>query len=67
MPRDLTGEAHLRWSVAALNSIEPPVSTMWFVDMSGGNGTKPHDALLHWADMRLKQLDGNTSPGHVLT
>jgi glutathione S-transferase len=59
MPRDLVGEAQvLRWSVAALSSIEVPVVTTWFVGISGGKGTKPHDALHQWADMRLKQLDG---------
>lgn len=59
MPRDLAGEAQvLRWSVAALSTIEVPVLTLWFVDMSGGKGTKPHEALLRWSDMRLKQLDG---------
>jgi glutathione S-transferase len=59
MPPDLAGEAQvLRWSVAALNSIEVPVLTMWFVGISGGKGTKPHDALRKWSDMRLKQLDG---------
>jgi glutathione S-transferase len=59
MPRDLAGEAQvLRWSVAALNTIEVPVLTLWFVDMNGGKGTKPREALLHWSDMRLKQLDG---------
>lgn len=59
MPRDLAGEAQvLRWSVAALNSVEVPVLTMWFVGISGGKGTKPHDALRQWAEMRLGQLDG---------
>jgi glutathione S-transferase len=59
MPRDLAGEAQvLRWSVAALSSVEVPVLTMWFVGISGGKGTKPHDALRQWSDMRLKQLDG---------
>ena len=59
MPHDLAGEAQvLRWSVAALNSVEVPVLTMWFVGISGGKGTKPHEALQQWADMRLKQLDG---------
>jgi glutathione S-transferase len=59
MPRDLAGEAQvLRWSVAALNTIEVPMLTLWFVDMNGGKGTKPHDALHDWSDMRLKQLDG---------
>jgi glutathione S-transferase len=59
MPRDLAGEAQvLRWSVAALNSIEPPVLSLWFVNLSGGKGTKPSDALAGWARMRLEQLDG---------
>jgi glutathione S-transferase len=59
MPRDLAGEAQvLRWSVAALTSIEVPVLAGWFVGISGGKGTKPHEALQQWADMRLKQLDG---------
>lgn len=59
MPHDLAGEAQvLRWSIAALSSVEPPVLTTWFVGISGGKGTKPHDALQQWSDMRLKQLDG---------
>jgi glutathione S-transferase len=59
MPRDLAGEAQvLRWSVAALNTIEMPMLSMWFVGISGGKGTKPHDALREWSDMRLRQLDG---------
>ena len=59
MPRDLAGEAQvLRWSVAALNSIELPILSAWFVDISGGKGTKPSDALKGWAKMRLEQLDG---------
>jgi glutathione S-transferase len=59
MPRDLAGEAQvLRWSIAALNTIEVPVLTAWFVDMNDGKGTKPSDALKNWAKMRLEQLDG---------
>ena len=59
MPRDLAGEAQvLRWCVAALNTIEVPVLTAWFVDLNGGKGTKGSDALHQWGDMRLKQLDG---------
>lgn len=59
MPSDLAGEAQvLRWSVAALNTIEVPMLSLWFVGMSGGKGSKPHEALLQWSDMRLKQLDG---------
>lgn len=59
MPRDLAGEAQvLRWAVAALSSVEVPVLSLWFVGMSGGKGTKPHDALRQWSDMRIGQLDG---------
>lgn len=59
MPRDLAGEAQvLRWSIAALNSIEVPILAAWFVDISGGKGSKGSDALHQWGDMRLKQLDG---------
>jgi glutathione S-transferase len=59
MPRDLAGEAQvLRWSFAALNTIELPVLASWFVDMNDGKGTKPSDALKEWARMRLEQLDG---------
>lgn len=59
LPQDLAGEAQvLRWSVAALNTIEVPVLTLWFVNISGGKGSKPSEALHDWADMRLKQLDG---------
>jgi glutathione S-transferase len=59
MPRDLAGEAQvLRWSVAALNTIEVPVLTLWFVNMSGGKGTAPSEALRGWSELRLGQLDG---------
>ena len=59
MPRDLAGEAQvLRWSVAALNSIEMPILARWFVNLTGGKGTKPSEALQGWAMMRLEQLDG---------
>ena len=59
MPRDLAGEAQvMRWSFAALNTLELPLLSMWFVNIIGGKGTKPSEALQGWADMRLKQLDG---------
>jgi glutathione S-transferase len=59
MPQNLAGEAQvLRWSFAALSSVEVPVLTTWFVGISGGKGTKPHEALEKWSDMRVKQLDG---------
>lgn len=59
IPHDLAGEAQvLRWSVAALSSVEVPLLAAWFVGISGGTGTKPHEALQRWSDMRLKELDG---------
>src|SRR6187200_3120649 len=59
MPRDLAGEAQvLRWCFAALNTIEVPVLTSWFVDMNDGKGTKPSEELVKWAKLRLAQLDG---------
>ncbi|MCA9675071.1 MAG: glutathione S-transferase family protein [Myxococcales bacterium] len=59
MPRDPAGEAQvMRWSIAALTSIEVPVLSLWFVDVMGGRGTRPSEALRGWADMRLEQLDG---------
>ena len=59
MPLDLAGEAQvLRWSFTALTTIEVPALSLWFVNLMGGKGTKPSDALQGWAEMRLKQLDG---------
>jgi glutathione S-transferase len=59
MPRDLAGEAQvLRWSVAALSTVETPVLTLWFVGLSGGKGSKPSEALRQWSELRLGQLDG---------
>ena len=59
LPPDLAGEAQvLRWSVAALSTIELPVLSLWFVNLSGGKGSKPSEALRGWADMRIRQLDG---------
>jgi glutathione S-transferase len=59
MPHDLAGEAQvLRWSIAALNTIEVPVLMKWFVDWNDGKGSKPSEALHRWSEMRLKELDG---------
>lgn len=59
MPRDLAGEAQvLRWSITALTTVELPILSLWFVNLSGGKGTRPAAALNGWAEMRLKQLDG---------
>src|SRR5215217_6479256 len=54
IPHDLAGEAQvLRWSVAALNTIELPVLSLWFVNLNGGKDSKPSEALRDWAEMRL--------------
>lgn len=59
IPRDLAGEAQvLRWAFTALTSIEVPVLSLWFVNLCGGKGTKPSEALHGWAERRLKELDG---------
>ena len=59
MPHELAGEAQvLRWCFTALTTIELPVLSHWFVNLSGGKGSKPSEALQGWAEMRLKQLDG---------
>lgn len=59
MPKDLAGEAQvLRWCFTALTTIELPVLSLWFVNLSGGKDSKPSEALQGWADMRLKHLDG---------
>lgn len=59
MPAQLAGEAQvLRWCFTALTTIELPVLSLWFVELSGGKGSKPSEALRGWGEMRLKQLDG---------
>lgn len=59
MPRDLAGEAQvLRWTVAALSTIEVPVLSHWFVGIVGDEGSKGHEALHRWSKMRMEQLDG---------
>ncbi|HEU0033481.1 MAG TPA: glutathione S-transferase family protein [Kofleriaceae bacterium] len=59
IPRDLAGEAQvIRWTFAALNTLELPLLSLWFVNLSGGKGTPPSEALQGWGDMRLGQLDG---------
>lgn len=48
----------LRWAFAALNSLDLPLLSLWFVNLTGGKDTRPSHALAGWADMRLQQLDG---------
>src|SRR6478735_3320695 len=59
MPRDLAGEAQvLRWTIAALNTVEMPILAHWFVNLCGGKGTQPSAALYQWSEQRVGQLDG---------
>lgn len=59
MPRDAAGEAQvLRWSITALTTIEVPVLSHWFVNLNGGKGTQPSEALYRWSDQRIRELDG---------
>lgn len=59
IPADLAGEAQvLRWTIAALSTVELPILSLWFVNLSGGKSTPPSDALRGWAEMRLAHLDG---------
>lgn len=59
IPHDLAGESQVvRWTIAALSTIEVPLLTHWFVNVSGGKDTKPSNALRDWGAMRLGQLDG---------
>src|ERR1700749_2507752 len=49
LPRDLAGEAQvLRWSFSALNTVELPVLSFWFVKLSGGRDSKSSAALPGW-------------------
>src|SRR5438128_8022646 len=41
----------LRWSIAALSTVELPLLSLWFVDVTGGEQgkkTKPREALHDW-------------------
>lgn len=59
MPRELAGESQvLRWCFTALTTIEVPLLSLWFVNLSGGKESKPSKALQDWSQMRLAQLDG---------
>lgn len=59
LPTDPAREAQvLRWCFSALTTVELPVLSLWFVNMAGGKGSKPSEALQGWAEMRLKELDG---------
>ena len=48
----------LRWSVAAISTVELPVLSERFVNLSAKGRGQPSRALHGWANMRLGQLDG---------
>jgi glutathione S-transferase len=59
MPHDLAGEAQvLRWSVAALNTIEVPVLSLWFVNSNGGKDRRGKWAAgkegANWTKQRIR-------------
>jgi glutathione S-transferase len=58
IPSDPAGEAQvLRWCFAALDSVELPVLASWFIEINGGRGSRPGEAMRGWATMRIGQLD----------
>ncbi|HEY4056489.1 MAG TPA: glutathione S-transferase family protein [Kofleriaceae bacterium] len=57
MPRDLAGEAQvLRWAFAAMNTVEMPLLSYWFVGLSEKEG-KARDGLGEFANRHLASLD----------
>jgi len=59
IPKDLAGEAQvLRWSFAAMNSVELPLLTLQFAGWVDKSETSPlKAALAKWAEQRLANLD----------
>ena len=59
IPKDLAGEAQvLRWSFAAMNSVELPLLTLQFAGWVDKSETSPlKTALAKWAEQRLANLD----------
>ena len=57
MPQDDSGRAHVtEWSIAALNSVEPPV-TAWIVAKVFNKNEKAAEEFGGWMHKRLDQLD----------
>jgi glutathione S-transferase len=57
MPRDLAGEAQvLRWAFAAMNTVEMPLLSYWFVGLVEKEG-KARDGLSEFANRHLASLD----------
>jgi glutathione S-transferase len=58
MPKDLAGEAQvLRWSFAALNSLELPIMSIMFMDFSPEGNEKWRGFCVGWAGRHLGNLD----------
>lgn len=61
IPRDPAGEAQvLRWSFAALNSLEIPMMTLQFMDFIGSRESQAvtRNFMTHWATRHLTNLEG---------
>ncbi|HEY4179553.1 MAG TPA: glutathione S-transferase family protein [Kofleriaceae bacterium] len=58
IPSDLAGEAQvLRWSFAAMNTVEMPLLSYWFVGMVAGKEGKAREGLAQFANRHLSALD----------
>ncbi len=60
IPSDVAGEAQVvRWSFAAMNSIEIPLMSILMMGWTNDEGCHKHREFLHgWANRHLKNLDG---------
>jgi len=58
IPRDLPGEAQvLRWSFVAMNTVEMPLLSYWFVGIVAGKEGKAREGLAGFANRHLGALD----------
>jgi glutathione S-transferase len=59
IPRDLAGESQvLRWSFAAMNTVEPPLLSLMVFDwMHDGSPSKYRAFLVDWSNRVLRNLD----------
>jgi glutathione S-transferase len=58
IPRDLAGEAQVvRWSLAAMNSVELPLVSILMMDWMNEGGGKYRDLVVNWAKRMLGGLE----------
>jgi glutathione S-transferase len=61
IPNDLRGEAQvIRWSFAAMNSVEMPLLSTIFIDFGGeatGDGKRIRDTFVEWSNTVLGRLN----------